>query len=185
MRISDWSSDVCSSDLCRIQALQCRQRRAVVAELAVVIVLQYPGVALFGRLQQFDSARQAQGHPHGLLVRRRNECQAEVGGAAQALLDDDSLAVYRNRHQTHPVGVQAVARADGSRVFEPYLVARVEQHAANQIECLLGAADDKNLFGLALEAAIPPEMVGYGLAQREIALGVAIAHDDTDRKSVV
>ena len=51
-----------------VQPLQRRQRAAVIPELAVVIVLEDPGLARGGPPKQFKPARERHGHAERILV---------------------------------------------------------------------------------------------------------------------
>ena len=143
-----------------VGALQRRQRAAVIAELAVVIVLDDPGVALIGGGEQLGAARQAHLDAGRMLVRRRDEGQPEVRREAQPGLDRDALRVDRHWHHARAAGDETVARADRAGVFEPDRIAGIDQHAADQVEGLLRAVDDEDLLGVAGDAPVGAQMLG-------------------------
>src|SRR3546814_8091784 len=85
MRISDWSSDVCSSDLFTVRK---RRRLSVVADYAVIFVLEpgFPqGVAelVYGReVKRVDDLRWC-GHGVNRIEREPHESFNEYGGLRQ------------------------------------------------------------------------------------------------------
>ena len=159
-----------------VDALERGERAAAEAEFAVVIVLDDPGTGALCRAQQGETALDAHDVAERLLVRRRDERQAKLRRAAQALGDLHSLRVHRHRDEARAGGEQAVARADGAGILEPDRVAGIEQHGADVQEGLLRAADDEDLVRVAGDAAIGAKMRGDGLAQPCFAHRGAVAH---------
>jgi len=111
-----------------------------------------------------------------LLMRGCREHEAEIARPPHAFLDLRPTGVDRHRHELGSAGEQAVACSDGTWILEPYLVAGIEEHAPDQVEGLLRAADDEDLPALAGDAAIGAQMRRDRLAQAGMAEGSAIAH---------
>ena len=91
------------------------------------------------------------------MVRRRYESEAEFRrprSPSSTRIPSRSTGTGTSR----PAGEKAVARADGARVIEPHAVAGIEQHAGDQLEALLRAADDEDLLRLAGDAAVGAQM---------------------------
>ena len=114
---------------------------------------------------------------HRLLMGWRHKCQSELGAQAQGLVHPQALGIDRNRHQIGAAGDQAVARTDGTGVFKPHVLARVEQSRADQGKGLLRPAYDENLFGIAGDAPVDAQVRGQRPAQLVQAIWVAIAQD--------
>jgi hypothetical protein len=160
-----------------VDALQGRRRLVAVVEFAVIVVLDDHRVRLVGRLQERQPPRQAHHVAKGLLVRRGNEGEAEMGCLGKAVLDAETLRVDPDGDRIGADGDKGVARADGTRVLEPDRFARIDQHAADQGKGALGAVRDEDLLRIALDAARGVELAGDRPAQRRVAEGFAVAGD--------
>ncbi len=112
-----------------------------------------------------------------MLVRRRHEGQPETRREATALLDGKALPVHRNGNDRRPAGNETIACADRPRILEPYGIAAIEQHAADQVERLLRSVHDEYLFGIAGHAAAGAQMVRNRIPQRGQPGRLGIAHD--------
>src|SRR3546814_579510 len=78
MRISDWSSDVCSSDLCSLPCRRMWRLHGRTEECArpVFGMLQFPSVSLFTRchvLRTLEPVRKMELNNHGDMVATQNE----------------------------------------------------------------------------------------------------------------
>jgi hypothetical protein len=162
-----------------VDRLQGRRRPAAVAELAVIVVLDDPGIGRVGGGKQREAAGEAHGAADRLLVGGRDEGEADVRGAAHPFVHHQPLRVDRHRHEAGAGGGgEAVARADGAGVLEPDGVARVEQQVADELEAVLGAVDDEHLRLIAGDRPVGTKVRGDRPAERPVAAGVAVAHDD-------
>jgi hypothetical protein len=158
-----------------VQALQRRDRRAVVAELAVVVVLQHPQAARPRRLQQLQAPRQRHHHAGRVLMRRTRDQQPRparqlAGRQVQALvIEHGGMRAHAGRRQHRRKGPVA-------GTFHQRGVAPLCQHTGAQINRLVRARRDDDLLRLAHHRARQPQVAGDGLAQRQetrAVLGVA------------
>ena len=158
-----------------IQALQGGERRAGVAELRGVVVLDDPGARATRPGQQFKPPRHRERDAERILVRGGDVDGARVRRPRHALSHDQSLRVDRNRLQRRAGRGE---RADGGRigrVLDPDRRARSDQHPRGDVDGLLGARGDDHLRRRADHAARGAQVVGDGGAQIRVAgrLGVA------------
>ena len=120
-----------------IQALQRRQRPPRIAELAVVVILQDPGVGFARPVEQLQSARQRHHHPQRILMRGRHHRQTGLGRPLPSLFDRQALAVHRQGNLADAGGDNRSGQTVIARRLQPDLVAGIGQNAQGQIEGLL------------------------------------------------
>ena len=92
-----------------VQRSQRRDGDAVVAELAVVVVLDHPAAALGGVVEQGHAPRQRHHGTGGKLVRRRDLDHADAVPTRQRL-DPQTLGVHLDRQQARAVRLQCARR---------------------------------------------------------------------------
>ena len=142
----------------------------VVAELAVVVVLDHPDPVLRRVVQQLAAARQAHVRAGGILVRRRHEQASAARPIARR------LAPGRRRPPPprSPGRWHDAARAPIARVLQP--PGRPDPPAAApQVQGLLRAAGDHHLRRRTGDAARASQIVRDGLAQSGIAVSRRVA----------
>ena len=164
-----------------------KRRRGItgIVQFAVEIVLDDPGSAAFGGIQQFKTTRERHGHGKRMLGGGGDECEAEGFRQRKPSGYVNAFVIDRHRHECRSVRDQAVARADVTRVLKPHLVAMIEQHLADAVERILCAVEDEDLVRRAGDAAIGPEVAGNRLAQFRQACGIGIAQHQARRASPV
>ncbi len=142
-----------------IEALQGSQRRAGIAKLAGVIILEDEGAALPRPRQQLQAPRHRHRNAGRKLVRGRDEDRARPRRRAPASVDDQALVVDRDRVRPH-LGKQQLRVGEGiAGVLDPDLVAWRKQDPDGNVDRLLGAGRDDDLIRLAADRAGHPEIV--------------------------
>ncbi|CAJ1870794.1 hypothetical protein COCAGNCG_03231 [Aeromonas dhakensis] len=136
-----------------IQALEGWQGPAVVAKLAVIVIFDDPGVAPLRPLQQRQSTRQAEGHPHRALVSGGDHRKPGLVGGLLTLADIHAVHVDRHRVQPQARLLQKLARMKIAWLFKPAQIPRSQQGAAHQIQRPPITNRDEYLF---VAAADPP-----------------------------
>jgi hypothetical protein len=158
-----------------IEAPQGRQRRSGIAVLAVVIVLDDPGVRRPCPVEQSQAARQAHHRAHRVLMRWRNDRQPRVGGCRPAGGDVEPVVVQRHRHHSRAGGRQCAAQPAIARLLHPRRFAGVQEQPCDDVQRLLRPAGDKHLPPVAIQPARPAQVVRDGLAQRTVSARVSVA----------
>ena len=110
-----------------------------------------------------------------MLMGRRHEGETEARRQSEALGYEETFGVDRHRHDARPARDETVTHADGAGVFEPDVVAGFEHDAVDEVDRLLGAGEDKDLPGIATDAAVDPQMAGDGAPEDREPPGVGIA----------
>ena len=155
-----------------IRALHRRYRQAVVMKLAVVIVLDDPGLLPVRQRQQRQAACQAERCAGWVLVRGRQINQTRVG---QGGVSTQAVAVHRDRRQGGSGADKSVSCPGVTRLFHPDAVAAVQQQRGDQLQRLLRTGQHDNLPCIADHAARLIDVGGNRFTQRQIALRVAVA----------
>jgi len=158
-----------------VDALQRRQRAAVVSELAVVVVLEHPGGVPARPLQELHAPLKRERRAQGGLTRRGDEGQPRIGSRGDARIDVDSFSVDRDGHQVRARGTEDLAGAEVSRLLHPRGVALIEEQSGRDVEELLGAARDHHVVRGAGDAAVDAQVLGKGLAERSVSLRIDFA----------
>ena len=109
--------------LVAIQALERGQRAAVVAELAVVIVLDDPGPLLTFPVQQGQTPWQRQRDTERALMGRRHHGKTRIGRPAQPRFHAQAVVVDRHGHEPHPRVLEHAAGVNITGILEPAGVA--------------------------------------------------------------
>ncbi len=127
-----------------LQPLQRRDRLAGKAEFAVVVVLDDPAAGVARQRQQPLAARQAHHRAERILVRRGDENQA--GWRRWLLRRHQPGLVHRQRADVQRIDAQDIADPPIARFFDPGVIPRIAQHARHQIDRLMDALSDQDLF---------------------------------------
>jgi len=157
-----------------IQRGQGRQRRAVVAIFAVVVVLDDPAIAALSPRQQLQAPRQRQRDAAGILVRRRHIGQPAAPESRQ-LGGVQTLAVHRDTTQLgtrHGEGMTGGAIAG---IFHRHAITRLYQQLGAEADALLRTAGDHHLTGIAVQTTTAAQVGCHQFAQCRIAGRVTIA----------
>src|SRR5262249_39746530 len=120
-------------DAVAIDPLQRGQRAAVVAELAVVIILEDPGVASTRPLEQLYSALERQRCSERRLPRGSDVDHPRLRRSLDACIDIDAGPVDRDRHQPSARAAQDVPSTEMARVFHPDRVTLVEEQPRQEV----------------------------------------------------
>ena len=136
------------------QPLQRRDRLAGKAEFAVVVVLDDPTAGVARQRQQPLAARQAHHQAERILVRRGNEDQPRRVG--RLLRRHQPGFVHRQRADVQRIDAQDIADPPIARFFDPGVIPRIAQHARHQIDRLMDALGDQDLFRRAAYRARHP-----------------------------
>ena len=102
-------------------------------------------------------------------MRRRDVNEPRTGAGRREQFDPHPVAIDRDRAQIGPVRRKRTLRAEITRLFERDDVAGLDQHARNDIDGLLGSADDDDIVGAAENAARAPDVRRDRFAQRRMA----------------
>src|ERR1700674_4278067 len=157
-----------------IEALERSEWPPAVSEFTGIVVFDDPGARLSRPAKKFEAARHRQGNAFRKLVRGRDENGARLWSATDAFGDIDTMLVDR-------YGANLRARSDerktGQRVawiLDPDFLVRTLHDAGNDIDGLLGARGDHDVFGLAPHPTCGLKIITNGLAQFQHAVRVAI-----------
>ena len=105
----------------------------------------------------------------------RNAARARPRYRAQAGVDDQTLGIDGNGMQPRLGEQQLRVSQRITGVLDPHLVAGREQHADRDVDCLLGAGRDDELFGVAAHRARRPQIVTDVAAQLDETSGIGVA----------
>jgi hypothetical protein len=100
---------------------------------------------------------------------------ARAFGATDAFGDADARLVDRYGPNLRACGDESKTGQRVTRIFDPDFLVRPLQDTDNDIDGLLRARSDYDLFGLATNRACGPQVVSNGLAQFEHAAWIGIA----------
>lgn len=128
-----------------VQALQRRQRMPGIAVLAVVIVLDDPGLRILGPREQLEAARHAHRIAQRRLVRGRDDRQLRIGRAAPAVGDAQAVRVDRDRDHALAGALQHLARRRKARLFHPRAIVSRQQRARDQRQARAMPGGDEDL----------------------------------------
>jgi hypothetical protein len=155
----------------RIQALKRGEGSPGVAELAVVVILQDPGTALGGPVQQRQAPVQAHRDTRGELMRRRHVRQAGVRRTGNSLLHHQAVGVHRNVLHIGASRNHRPMHAGPAGILEPCDITRVQQYPARQLESLLGRRQHDDLLRSTPGAACRRQVLGNCGPQRRVTRG--------------
>ena len=108
-------------------------------------------------------------------MRRRYEDGTRFWRATDAFGDADARLVDRYGPNLRACGDESKTGQRVTRIFDPDFLVRTLHDAGNDIDSLLGARGDDDLFGLATNRTCGPQVVSNGLAQFEHAAWIGIA----------
>ena len=161
------------------QALHRPERRPVVAELGVVVVLDHHRARLGRPLEQRRPPPRRHRHPGGRLVRRRHQhrCQGRLGRGGgrerPELLHAGTVPVNRQRHEPRPVGGEDRAVHGQSRVLDRHRAPG--QRRGDQPEGLGRPRADHDRLRVGRHAPHATQMPGQRAAQRGRTTRVRVA----------
>ena len=107
-------------------------------------------------------------------MRRRHVHEAGIARAPGAHRDVQTLGIHRYRENARARSQERAARPGVARFFHPHPVARIEQHAADQLEALLSPGHDQDLVCFAARPAGRLDVMGDRFAQRAQAGRLAV-----------
>ena len=155
------------------EALHGTDRRAVVAVLGVVVVLQHEGAGAGGPVDQGGPTRRGQDDPERELVGGRSEHRA--GGELLEPVDAQAVRVHRHGQHLESVGDQLLAPRRAGRVLHPDApCAAGDERAGEERHALRHAGSDHDALGVAVHAAGAAEVARQGDAQLGRAARVAV-----------
>jgi len=160
-----------------IQALQRLQGPPAEAILAIIVVLYDPGLRLSAPFQQRQPPAQAHGDSGGELVRRGDDGKPRLRAELLPGLDIDALLVNWHRNQFCSGGQECPTCSRIPRIFDPGQVARIQQHARDQVKGALRAGGEDDLFRRAVHATRDADVRGDSFAQRGVAVRVLVEGD--------
>ena len=164
--------------LAAIEALQRFQRRAGIAELRGVVVLDDPGAGRPRPGQQLHPPAHREGHAQRILVRGGHEGHARIRRRLDPGGDHDPVAVDRGVEDVGPHRRQGVTGGRIAGVLHPHPVAVLQQNPGGDVDRMLGAGGDDHLVGLADHPARGPQIIADRRAQGAVAARVGIAEVD-------
>jgi len=119
-----------------VEGVQRRQRPAGIAVLAVVVVLDDPGVGADGPVQEREAPPEAQGHAEGILVRGEISTSRARGLRRTPRGNVDPLAVHRHRHEIQARRLERGAAGGIARLLRPgRLAGEARTRAQRSIPC--------------------------------------------------
>ena len=158
-----------------IHALERGERRAAIAEFAVVIVLDDPGLVALGPVEQRQAAAHGHGHAQRKLMRGRDINRPRLGRAPLAILRVEAFLVDLYADHPRAAAFERRQRHGIAGILDPHRVAGPERGAQEKIEALLRPRGDDDLPRLAAHAARRTQIGGDGFAQGMAAARIAIA----------
>ena len=151
-----------------VQAEQGRQRRDVVAELAVVVVLHDERAGVPGPGGQRPPARHRQPAAQRILVRRRGIDQPQP---VRQRVHPEATGVHRARHDPQPVRGEDGPGGGIPGFLDAHPVPRPQQRG-EQAEAPGNSPGHHELAGGAVHAPAAPQVPGEGGAQIRAALRI-------------
>ena len=124
-----------------------------VAVLRVVIVFDDPCIRSGGPTKEFQAAIRRHRDPHWKLIRWCDVSEFCFGCKLTACLHDEAVSVYWYWNNPRACGAECLKCSGIARVFHPDLIASGEQETADEVESLLDAQGDDDLFGGAAYSA--------------------------------
>ena len=113
---------------------QCRRLAVAIVELAVVIILQHPCIAVGGPGQQRRATPGRQRHAEWKLVGRRHHCEPCIRTARARVIHAKPLIIDRNRNDAHRKLRERLLCEDVTGVLQPDLIIGLEQQARDQAQ---------------------------------------------------
>ena len=156
-----------------IQRRQGCQRRAAVAVLAVVVVLDDPAAGALGPGQQLQAPRQAHDHAGGVLMRRGHIGQPTV----RQLREFDaiqSFIVHRHAMQLGPRHREGQSGRAVPGILHRDAIAGVHQQLCTKANALLRATGDHNLLRRAGQAPGAAQVSRNQAAQARLPRRLAV-----------
>ena len=157
-----------------VQALQRLQRPVGEPELAVVVVLDDDRVRALGPRQQRRAPGQGHRRAERELVRRRDVHQLRPRGQRG---DVEAFAVHRHADDLGAVRREEQLRQPVAGLLDGDPVARLEQHAAQQVERLLRALGDEHVVGAGAHRAGDADVPGDRRAQARVPARVGVVRE--------
>src|SRR5258708_9000683 len=158
-----------------IEALERSQWPATVAEFTGVVVFDDPGARLSRTSEKFEAPRHRQDNAFWKLVRGRYENGTRIWSATNTFGDIDAMLVDRYGANLRACGDERKTGQGVTRIFDPDFLVGTLHDTGNDIDRLLGARSDHNLFGLAPHATCGLKIITNRLTQFQHAVWVAIA----------
>jgi hypothetical protein len=141
-----------------VQRLQGRHRGTVVAELAVVVVLDDEPVRRLRPFQELEPAGEARHRAERVLVGRRHHREPRLGCQHPPGRDRDPLAVHRHRRQLQSRRQQRPARRRVAGVLDPGPLAGIGRRHGGDHDGFQRARGHDHLPGLGCHPARRPEI---------------------------
>ena len=154
-----------------VEVLQRLKRAAFETVLAVVIVLDDQHVALACPVQQLQTAIETERHTQRKLVRR---CHVDQANIFRQKIDAQAFGIDRHANDLGTGIEKALARRHIARLFHGHAAARFQHHLRQQVQRLLCALGDQQVFPGTADCAADRQIARDSLAQRWIASGVVI-----------
>ena len=143
-------------------------------ELAVVVVLDDPGIVALGPVHQRQAAVQRQRRPGRELVRWREEHCPCTRRQLRQPLHLHALGIDRHRHRPQPRRIEGTRRAVVHRVLDQDALTGIEQHVGTQRQRLLRAGQHQHPFRRGVATTFEVDVVGDRPAQCLHALRRAV-----------
>ena len=155
-----------------VETLQCGQRRAVVAELRVVVVLDDVRVRRARPREQLQPPPQPHHDAGGVLMRRRRVREPRVSRRAREV---EPVVVERHRDEPAARSAGRVQHRGVARIFDGDRFAGIDEHVGDQRERGARAFDDDDVVCAQRHAARLPQVRRDRVAQRAVAALIAVA----------
>lgn len=152
------------------------QRCAVIAELAVIIVLDDPGIVRPCPFKQGKAAGQGERHAERVMARRHGEGEPRIGITRHGAGDIHAVAIDVDKAEVEAQRAEQVGGGDRAGILEPDAVARIGQRQCSKGEGGVPAGRDDDLFGIARIAPVQGEIFRDPLTQDQFPGDIAIAH---------
>ena len=167
-----------------VEPLQRGQWPPAIAKLAGIVVFHDPCILLSRPREQFEATRHREHNTRRELVRGCHESRARVRRRFDACADVDALAIDRHRTDRCAGGDQRVSGQWITGVFDPNLLVRARKDPDYDIQSMLCAGRDDDLFGVASHRSSGLQVFADGLAKldRSARVGVSEMARFSERK---
>jgi hypothetical protein len=155
--------------------MQRLQRVALVAELADVVVLDDPRADPGRPPEQGQPPLERHDDAAGELVAGRHVGQPRALRGRREPGRIEPARVHRHAQEAGAHRLEGNGRARVVRLLHHRAVARIEQDARDQVQCLLRPVHDHDSLGVAHDAPRPTEILAERRAQGAVAGGRAVA----------
>src|SRR5258708_5819855 len=157
----------------RTEPLKRLQWPSTVVEFSVIVVLDNHRISALSPFDQGKASIKRKNRTCWKLMRWRHKDDLGPTGEFRRI---HTLPIDRHRHQASASGAKDLFGPMVLRVFDCYRIAAVDKYPGDQIEGLLGTADDNDLRRVAHYRSGAPQMQTDCIAQCRYTSGRAVVH---------